>query len=244
MFNIEVVLLLVFISSISGHQWTEIPGGLKDITGSPNYLWGVSSNNNIYQCAQPCTGSWVNVPGKLSQVDANDYEVWGTNNIKEIFKRSVDGSGSWVKVIGMSSHVSASGNGHMWCIGGSKCPWRCKKPCSGVWYKVGNKCAFKQIDGGQDYVYAVNNTNHVFSRPVDGSGSWRYIPGKMQHITVGSHEIFGVDAQSEVHRCKKPCIGEWEKISFDDGDMKRCDATINGIFGVSTGGTIYYRKLP
>ena len=84
----------------------------------------------------------------------------------------------------------------------------------------------------------------MFSLPVDGSGSWHYIPGKMQHITVGTHEIFGVDAQNEVHRCKKPSIGEWGKISFDDGDMKQCDATINGIFGVTTGGTIYYHKLP
>ena len=244
MIKIAVILLLTFISSILGHQWTEINGSLKDITGSPNYLWGVNSNDNIYRCAQPCTGIWVNVPGGLREIDANDYEVWGISSINEIFKRSVDGSGNWNKVSGHFYHVSASGNGYIWAVGTDNCPYRCNKPCSGSWSKIGNKCAIKQIDGGQNYVYAVNNTNHVFSRPVDGSGSWRYIPGKMQHVTAGSYEIFGVDAQNEVHRCKKPCIGEWEKITFDDGDMKRCDATINGIFGVTTGGTIYYHKLP
>ena len=126
MFKIAVILLLVFISSISGHEWTEIPGGLKDITGSPNYLWGVDSGDAIYRCAQPCTGNWAKIPGGLRQVDANDYKVWGTTSSKAIYKLSVDGSGSWVKVPGTSSHVSASGNGHMWCIGGSRCPWRCK----------------------------------------------------------------------------------------------------------------------
>ena len=171
MFKIAVVLLLGFISSISGHQWTEIPGGLKDIAGSPNYLWGVSSNDNIYRCAQPCTGSWVNVPRGLREIDANNYEVWGISSINEIFKRSVDGSGNWIKVSGHFYHVSASGNGYIWAVGTDNCPYRCNKPCSGSWSKIGNKCAIKQIDGGQDYVYAVNNTNHVFSRPVDGSGS-------------------------------------------------------------------------
>ena len=175
----------------------------------------------------------------------NDYEVWWNDSSNGIYKRSVDGSGNWVKVSGASIYVSASGNGYIWGIDtGKNCAWTCKKPCSGSWVLVDQTCGFKQIDGGQEYVYAVNRTNHVFSRPVDGSGSWRYIPGKMQHVTVGSHEIFGVDAQNNVHRCKKPCIGEWGKITFDDGDMKQCDATINGIFGVSTGGTIYYRKLP
>ena len=244
MIKIAVILLLAFISSILGHQWTEINGSLKDVTGSPNYLWGVSSIEAIYRCAQPCTGIWVHVPGHLKQVDANDYEIWGSNNLNDIYRRSVDGSGSWAHIPGKSYHVSASGNGYIWSVGTDSCPYRCKKPCSGVWSKVGITCSFKQIDGGQDYVYAVNRTNYVFSRPVDGSGSWRYIPGKMQHVTVGSYEIFGVDAQNEVHRCKKPCIGEWEKITFDDGDMKRCDATNNGIFGVTTGGTIYYHKLP
>ena len=33
-------------------------------------------------------------------------------------------------------------------------------------------------------------------------------------------------------------------MSLNDGNMTQIDATINGIFGVSTGGTIYNCKLP
>ena len=234
--------VLFMVTLACGHEWTEISGGLKFITGSVNYLWGVKSNDQIYRCAQPCSGNWINVPGTLRQVDANDYEVWGTNSANNIFKRSIDGSGNWIKVNGASYHVSASGNGYIWGLGTNYCAWHCKKPCSGAW--VLDAClSFKQIDGGQDYVYAVNKTNHIFSCPVDGSGSWRIIPGRMTHVSVGSHEIFGIDPANQIHRCKKPCIGEWEKIAFDDGNLKQCDATINGVFAVGTGGTIYHHKM-
>ena len=234
--------IVLLVTLAYGHEWTEISGGLKFITGSVNYLWGVKSNDATYRCAQPCSGNWVSVHGYLRQVDANDYELWGTNKYNNIFKRSVDGSGNWIGVSGASYYVSASGNGYIWSIGTNNCSYRCKKPCSGTWVK--DSCmSFKQIDGGQEYVYAVNTTNHIFSRPVDGSGSWRIIPGRMIHVSVGSYEIFGIDPTNEIYRCKKPCIGEWEKVAFDDGDLKQCDVTTNGVFAVTTGSGIYHHKM-
>ena len=58
-----------------------------------------------------------------------------------------------------------------------------------------------------------------------GSGSWRQIPGKLKHVTAsGTHSIFGTGPDDTIWRCKKPCVGEWEKI---DSGLKQCDATIN-----------------
>uniref|UniRef100_A0A1X7TAE8 Uncharacterized protein n=1 Tax=Amphimedon queenslandica TaxID=400682 RepID=A0A1X7TAE8_AMPQE len=65
----------------------------------------------------------------------------------------------------------------------------------------------------------------------------------MKHVTVGTHEIFGINPTNEVYRCKKPCLGEWEKMVFDDGDMKQVDATLNGVFAVSTGASIYQHNI-
>ena len=68
----------------------------------------------------------------------------------------------------------------------------------------------------------------------------------MQYVTVGPREIYGLDPQNELNRCVKPCIGEWEKIPFDacedEGGLKQMEATLNGVFAVTTSGSIYHYK--
>ena len=99
----------------------------------------------------------------------------------------------------------------------------------------------KQIDGGYDYVYGVNSNNDIYTLPVDGSGSWRQIPGKLKHVTASeTHSIFGTGPDDTIWRCKKPCVGEWEKI---DGGLKQCDATINNLYGVNSNDNIYRSAL-
>ena len=94
----------------------------------------------------------------------------------------------------------------------------------------------KQIDGGYDRVYGVNSNNDIWTLPVDGSGSWRHIPGKLKHVSAsGTHSVFGTGPDDTIWRCRKPCVGEWEKI---DGALKQCDATINCLSGVIRGDNI------
>ena len=237
------VLLIICCSCVTfSHQWTEISGGLKHISSSVNYLWGVDSNDKIYRCTRPCTGNWVNIAGGLMQVDVSDIEVWGVTSANHIYKRSIDAGGSWVKVNGLLKHVSASGNGYIWGVNSGDYIYKCKKPCNGAWINVPGR--LKQIDGGEKYVYGVNSGNTVYSRPVDGSGGWFAVPGKkMQYVSVGHDEVFGIDEDSDVYRCKIPCIGNWEEMAFDEGSMGEIDATIDGVFGVSTGGTIYEKEI-
>ena len=84
--------------------------------------------------------------------------------------------------------------------------YKCKKPCNGAWTHVPG--GLKQIDRGHKYVYGVNSINDIYSRPVDGSGNWRQIPGKLIHISAsGTDEVFGVNAAHTIYRCRKPCIG-------------------------------------
>ena len=40
----------------------------------------------------------------------------------------------------------------------------------------------KQIDGGQAYMYGVNEFDDIFARPVDGTGGWRHIPGNLNML--------------------------------------------------------------
>ena len=234
-----VLLLIVSISSSSG-TFDIIPGGLKHVSGSVNYLWGVNTADNIYRCDRPCTGNWVRVAGGLKQIDVGDDEVWGVNSADNIYKRPADGSGSWQRIPGGLKHVSASGNGYIWGVNSADQIYKCKKPCSGSWVRVSG--GLKQIDGGHKYVYGVNSANNMYSRPVDGSGSWRLIPGlRAIHVTAsGTDDIFAISTNQEIYRCKKPCIGEFEKMV---GSLMQCDATINGLFGVNSRFQIYKHTI-
>ena len=99
----------------------------------------------------------------------------------------------------------------------------------------------KQIDAGHDYIYGVNSNDDIFTRPVDGSGSWRHIPGKLKHVTAsGREEIFGVNSADQIWRCKKPCVGEWERM---EGSLKQCDATFDSFVGVNAKNEIFERRV-
>ena len=126
------LLLLSAVLSPALGQWQRINGGLKHVTASVNYVWGVNSANSIYKCMKPCTGSnWVRIAGSLKQIDAGDEEVWGVNSADQIWKHPVDGSGSWRLISGRLKHVSASGNGYIWGVNSNdqifrimdKCQW-------------------------------------------------------------------------------------------------------------------------
>ena len=131
-------LLVSALFSPSLGLWQQIPGRLKHVTASVNYVWGVDTADKIYRCAKPCTGSnWVQVDGLLKQIDAGDEEVWGVNAADQIWKRPVDGSGSWQQIGGLLKHVSASGNGYIWGVNSDDIVFKSKKPCTtGGWITV------------------------------------------------------------------------------------------------------------
>ena len=237
-----VILALAATSFVSGQEWTQIPGGLKHISGSISYVWGVNSGKHVYFCQRPCNGrNWKHTPGSLVQLDVDDHEVWGVNAHDGIFMRPIDASCDWKQIPGKLIHVSASGNGYIWGVNRANHIFKCKKPCTGLWVHVGG--GLKQIDGGQRAVYGVNKNNDIYSRPVDGSGGWRHIPGnKLKHISAsGTYEVYGVNNADQIFRCKKPCIGEWELLS---GRLKQCDATANALLGVNKNDHIFRRNFP
>ena len=118
----------------SGSSWTLVPGGLKHVSASGNgYLWGVSSNNSIDKCKQPCSGSWIQISGSLKQIDGGHAYVYGVTSDDSIFVRPVDGSGSWRPIPGRLRHITASGKDEVFGTNAHGHVYRCKKPCIGEW---------------------------------------------------------------------------------------------------------------
>ena len=92
-------------------------------------------------------------------------------------------------------------------------------------------------------MYGVNKAGSVFSRPIDGSKMWRHIPSvPMKRITASGRDVFAVSRKGAVYRCKKPCIGEWEKMSTNYNTLVNLDGAYDALFGVTNGGAVLRHK--
>ena len=212
---------------------------LQHITASINYLWSTTINDAVWMCEEPCNGTWepVAIDGSLKQLDASDTEVWGIDSGDAVYKAPIDGSANWTLVPGSMKHISASGNGYIWAVGSGSVVHKCKKPCMGEWEAVDDgPQPIRQLDGEYGLVYAVTTSGEVYSRPVDGSDSWRKISGPgeeiIKYVTASGREvIIGITEGGHVYRCMKPCVGEWEKM---EGSARQCDASINKLYCINS----------
>ena len=224
------------------HLWEQIPGKLKHVCISKNFIWGVNVHDDIYMRPYPISTSspWKCMGGKLRQVDCNNYEVWGVNSGDNIYSRRVDGSGGWVQISGLLKHVTASGNGWIWGTNKHDHIYRRMQQRKGAWIQVDG--LLRQVEGGDQYLYGVNGAQDVYTRPVDGSSGWRHVPGKkLKYITAGGfNEIFGIDSNNHLWRSQKPALGKWEKLS---GILKQFDASADAIVGVDVKDNIFIHYL-
>ena len=210
---------------------------------------------NVVYCQRPCcnASSWIDAVGQLDQtIDANEEEVWGVNNRGQIYKRPVDGSSGWVQITGGAhiacgpmcfSDVSVSNNGYIWAISRSN-DWAYMLCRGGVSEFCGNnnqmlidyELSLVHIEAGDEEVWGVNASNHIFKRPVNGSGEWSIVQGKMRYISAsGNAHIWGIAPNDSLYVCAKPCSGDWEYVG---GSFKQVDGGNNSVTGVTTDNTI------
>ena len=234
---------------------------LEAITVSTNYLWGIDNrtapgtrstpaDNNVVYCRRPCgdASSWGDATGQLEQtIDANEDEVWGVNNRGQIYKRPIDGSGGWVQITGGNdddcsgkcfADASVSNNGYIWAISRENetymlCQGGVSARCGNSdQMLIDNELSLVHIEASDEEVWAINATNHIFKRPINGSRNWSIVPGEMRYISAsGNAHIWGIAPNSSLYVCEKPCTGDWQYVG---GCFQQIDGGINSIFGVTT----------
>ena len=246
-------------------EWTQIPspqlevGGqlqgliLTAVTVSDNYLWGIDNRTNsayppgnLVTCARPCTGgNWIDGNGALDQIDANSNEVWGTNFQQRLYRRPVSGAKRFTRVRNFGSGCDCScdisvsnnvtGNGYVWvlsCDNTIMC-----HICDGSdWTTFPHEISLTRIEAGDEEVWAVNATNHIFKRPVNGSGTWSTVPGEMRYISAsGNAHVWGIAPNNSLYVCAKPCTGDWQYVGRS---FKQVDGGKNSVVGVTTDDTV------
>ena len=232
---------------------------LESITVSADYLWGIDDStgtnfldNNVVYCQRSCGrgSSWreADPPGRLEEmVDANEQEVWGINNHGQIYKRQIDGRGDWIQISGGAhaecgprcfSDVSVSNSGYIWAISKQNDTYMLCQ--NGVTRNCGNndvmliddELSLVHIEAGDEEVWGINASNHIFKRLVNGSGAWSIVPGRMRFISAsGNSHIWGIAPNNSLYMCTKPCTGGWEYVG---GGFKQIDGDNNSVIGVTT----------
>ena len=125
--------------------------------------------------------------------------MWGVNLHNQIYIRPTDGNGDWLHISGMNgpdcrpicfSDVSVSNSGFAWAISKQNRTYIfCQR---GITYRCANtdnwlidaELSLVHIEAGDEEVWAVDANNHIFKRPVNGSGEWSSVPGEMRYISA------------------------------------------------------------
>ena len=229
---------------------------LQAVTISNSYLWGIDDrpNNtfppgNLVMCKHPCTdGKWIDGYGTLDQIDADSREVWGTSPsvYRQLYRKPVHISNTehFTRVRSFkydwcdcSCDVTVSENGYVWVLS-------CENTYifdGSNWMTIPHEMSLTQIEAGDEEVWAVNATNHIFKRPVDGSGEWSIVPGEMRYISAsGNAHVWGLAPNDSLYVCEKPCTGDWLYVG---GCFKQVDGGNNAVIGVTTNNSILFMSL-
>lgn len=239
-------------------------GVLESVTVTTNHLWGIDSrvgmdltpsDNNVVYCRRPCSdGNWIDAAGQLDQIDAKADEVWGINDRNQVYRRASGVQiGMWLRVGGTGnmeckesdtiiciSDISVSSDGEfIWGVSTRNLTYMslCQNCNSLNWILINDtKVSITQIDAGSEEVWGVNATNYIFRRPVNGSGEWTIVPGRMRYVSAsGNKHIWGIAPNDYLYNCKKPCTGDWKYVG---GCFKQIDAGDNFVCGIVTNNTV------
>ena len=195
----------------------------------------------------------MNARGRFDHtIDANETEVWGVNEQGQIYKRAIDATTNWLQISGdcssiCFSDVSVSNNRYAWAISKENqayilCPSGITRRCANNdRLLIDSELSLVHIEAGDEEVWAVNATNHIFKRPVDGSGEWSIVPGEMRYISAsGNTHVWGIAPNDSLYVCEKPCTGCWKYVG---GSFKQIDGSNNTVIGVTIDNVLVAMRL-
>ena len=194
----------------------------------------------------------------LDQVDTGYEVIWGIGNGSQLRKQTIQSKtelGSWYAVGETKngvctgkfcmSEVSVSNHGtdyYAWAVSTMNEAFMCQqqgRDCNGEdWISVDNETRLVHIEVGDEEVWGVNATNHILKRPVNGSGEWRSVPGKMRYISASGYRyVWGIAPNDSLYNCEMPCDnGEWQYVGEN---YRLVDATRNYVIGYTNDNALY-----
>ena len=93
-----------------------------------------------------------------------------------------------------------------------------------------------------NYIWGVNNNDHIFICDNPCNGNWRQIAGGLKQVDADDMEVWGVTGSGSIYKRPVDGSGAWVHVS---GQLNYVSASGNGwIWGVTTASRIYKCKKP
>ena len=236
--------------------WTNVPGGLAKIAASPaGYIWGYSSEFNVYSCKEPCTGNWTmheKIPGDVTRITdikcdnenvyvmirGQDYWAEGEEYSKHrIGIRPADGSGTWRFVrtpLGGSGRQSQLAVTDSFIFTGNS---GCAKPCTTeTWVDAPVPDMGEIATASANHTYGVAFTGKLITRRSNASmqTGWEDLPGLEGVIPLAAESdntaIYGDKGGPGgqiLVKCTPPYDGKDSCKLLDTGGRKTTSISVN-----------------
>jgi len=183
-------------------NWTQIAGGLKNISYSNEQAFGVSLANEIYYNSDYKTGNWVKVPGILKQVsfDGVNMIIMGVGINGDIYyaNKDITTSPNWTKIAGNLAYISYS---NKQAFGVAITGIVCYNPdyTSGNWVIVPGLLSSVSFDGYKMIVMGVGpltveNVGGVVAyanKDITTKPNWVLTKGVLTSLSYSNYQAYG-----------------------------------------------------
>lgn len=207
----------------SNLQWSNVPGGLvKASSSAAGYVWGFSSQNNIYVCQLPCTGNWGLVDtSKWNISSVLDITTDATNvyillmtisGNTTIYTNSATNAGAWnIIPLTLPAKNIFSTNTYIWIQDGSNNKQKCAKPCTTGNWVVSPENKVTITSSSDSTLYGTDSLGNAVKTDENIQSPWSPISGlagislKSVFGQADSTALYGVDKNSKAYRCEGDC---------------------------------------
>ena len=215
-------------------NWTQIPGGLSNVSYSNGQAYGVNSVGNIFYNADYTSSNWIKVPGGLSQVSFDGYNmiVMGVNSSGNIYyaNRNITSSPNWTQVGGVLTNLSYS-NGQVYGVNSAGNIYYNANYTSSNWVQVPGRLSQVSFDGynmivmGVIGVIGVNRSGNVYyaNQNITTSPNWTQLGGILSNLSYTNGQLYGVNSAGNIYYNSNYISNNWvqvqgglSQVSFED----------------------------
>lgn len=213
-------------------DWKNIPGELSKVSSSAaGYVWGFKSDNTVWYCQLPCSGTWK--PVDLSQYSVSQVLDITTDN-SNVYILIIGNSFVTYLLVGSASNTSAftqisvafdakeifSTHSFIWGQDSSNTKMRCAKPCTMANWVPNPDKTVKITSSSDTSLYGIDNSGNAMRSDETLQSGWTPISSlngiQVQEVIgdVDTVALYGIDKNSTLFKLENGSLIPQEKQGY------------------------------